>query len=572
MQKIKKIVASVLLVTIIFLMIPFDSFASPNYDPVGGWGDSTSDNFPEVGGDPEAWNNYWKESYESFAEPIFDICRNAGYALTEFDEGAEAAAAYIYYYLMPSGVIEDYAPPALVDSLEAIKNKWIEGTDQEKQEFIKSNFIISNNKVVLVNNDIKDAINWLGNQTVEKAENSMLLYQTYSLDEIDKFLLWEDYENLSGSYVPMSKNGVIDMVTSTFSDNDYPLLFQRWTSSSSFVSLSNIANEYDIDGFVCSSHWDTFSQFFSTFQNNGYVNAFNGQEIISMFTLFSNGRNLTNIHDYKRIDKRNLNNPFSVPAYSYSEWRPNVAIRGQSCIISNDGAPIIFFKDTESYLNFYDNKGIIPYDFNGSSIDYTDFFNNLDKSALDSAESLSDIYAILDDTIAKGLQDAVDRLTTNNEWLKKIYKDLHDWKKDWNIRNIFSTLTDIIGAVDDLLSINRELMRLVNNQIDSEVIDDIEGIIHNTSLLAHIKSKFPFCIPIALVSTADYISSFEPMPLKFSISSNSLGVPLYFNFDYEEIPGHTTVTVIVKSFIFLIFAFGMFKLTLNIMGKIGGGS
>ena len=573
----KKNISILLIISLLIVyLLPLTAYASPLNDdgddvsdyPISVSGDDIEELYKAMDASDAVWNDY-----------MFSLGRDANQLFTWLGDNPDTV-------LM--SIINDWVPGEIIEQLpngwqEYIESKSISISDLEADptlldnkvdylnDYFKFYYDKNNQLVAEIKDNNKVMMQSISNAIIQTQESSMLLYQTYSLEEIDKFLLWDEYENLSGSYVPMSKNGIIDMVTSTFTESDYPLLYQRWTSSSSFVSLSNVANDYDIDGFICSSHWDVFSQFFSTFQNNGYVNAYNGREITPIFTLFSNGRSFTNIHDFKRIDKRNLSNPFSVPAYSYSEWRPNVAIRGQSCIISNDGAPIIFFKDTESYLNFYSNKYVIPYDFNGSNIDYTDFFNNLDKSALEVAHSIQDIYALLNDAVVNGLQDAVDRITTTNQWLKKIYNDLHDFKKEWNLRNLFSTLTDIVGVVDDLLDINRELMRIMDNTINNQVIDDTLGFIENTTLMGTIKSRFPFCIPIALVGTIDYISSFEPKPIEFTVRTDAFQVPIEFTFSYEDIPSHETITLIVKSFVFIIFGFGMFKLTLKIIGSYGGG-
>ena len=579
MQKIKKIVASMLLVTIIFLMIPFESFASPSGNP-GSHSVSDDDVLSPDADDMEELYDCMDAADSAWNEYMFSLAQDANTLATWTLQNPDVVAASILYDWLPSGALEAL-PKAAEDWINQKKLSYsdIENMDSTSQDdyaqWLNDSFIFTVDSntgeiVAQIKDSAKDISQTINDAVIEINRNNMILYQTQSIDDIDKFLKWEDYRD-NDNYYPMSKQGVINIITSKFTDNDYPLYFSRSTSSFGVVSLSNIQNEYNCDGFVCRTNWSAFLERFNAFQSNGYLNNLNGQEITSSFYVYADGRKFEDINVFKKRDDNSLTQPFIAYAYSYSEYRPDM-IRQQSCIISLDGSPMIFFKDSASYLDFYSNKMLIPYDFNGQNVNYSDMLNNLDKSALASATSLNEIYSLLNDSIAQSIQDAVDRLTTNNEWLKKIYKDLHDFKKEWNLRNFFSTLTDIVGAVDDLLSINRELMRLVNNQIDSEVIDDIEGIIHNTSLLAHIKSKFPFCIPIALVGTVDYISSFEPMPLKFSISSNALGVPLCFNFDYESIPGHTTVTVIVKSFIFLIFAFGMFKLTLNIMGKIGGGS
>ena len=565
----KKYVSTLLI--IVFLapfLIPFSIKAAPYSEPVGGWGDNTSNNKIEINGDPDAFNNYWKESYESISEPIFEVARNSGYALIDLGDYTVEGLSYLWYYAMPSGWKESL-PQGLIDAADDIANNYINGTKQQQEDFIERNFIISGNSIVFNNPDYDEVLKSFSNAIVNTAENSMILYQTQSIDDIDKFILWDEYY-FNGQWYDFTKSNVTELITSNFTDEDYPLYFVHSTSSIGIVSLSNISGEFSCDGLVNNNNWSDFLERFKAFQSNGYLNNLNGQEVTANFDVYACGRLFNSLHnDFKTIYSGSvLSNPFRASAYSYSEYRPTM-IRNQSCIISQDGSPMIFFKDTESYLNFINNKAIIPFDFQGSNIDYTDFFNNLDQDALNIADSLSEIYDVLNDAVVKGLQDAVDRLTTTNQWLKKIYNKVDDWKKEWNIRNVVSTLTDIVGALDDLIDIQHEVARLMNNTITGPVVDNIESMIEDATLASTIRSRFPFCIPLRMVSTITFLSSYEVKPLNFSVSSNALGFPFNFTFNYESIPGHAIGTLIVRSFIFLAFLFGLYKLTIRIVEALG---
>lgn len=421
-------------------------------------------------------------------------------------------------------------------------------------------FTISDNQLT-IKDSFQVNINNIVEQASDEIDSNMILYQTFSVNDAHKFL----------NHVSATQSNFDDLL-SNFDFNDYPLAFSRWNGDLSLLSLSNIGvDKVTCDGLILSSgNWSGFVQYFDTFQNAGYLNNVSGVSACH-FKVYAGGKLYEHTSsDFKHFYTSNsssFSNPLTVPVNIYLQYSD--FIRQQTCIFTLDGSPMIFFKDSASYLNFWNNKYVVPYDFQNSNIDYSDFFNNLDQDALDIADNLSDIYDVLNNAVVEGLQDAVDRLTTTNQWLKKIYNKVDDWKKEWNLRNMFSTLTDIVGALDDLLDIQHEVASLLDNRITGPVIDNIQDMVEDATIASTLRSRFPFCIPIRMVDTISYLSSYEAKPLNFSVSSNALGFPFNFNFDYEDIPGNQIATLIVKSFIFLGFVFGLYKLTIRIIEALG---
>ena len=570
----KKYIATLLIIALISpFLLPFSVEAAPS-DHSGTHSVSDDSTLSPDADDMEELFACMDASDEAWNEYMFGLAQDAQILATWTLENPDVVAASVLYDWLPSGSLEAL-PLAAQDWIE---NKKLSAADIENYSvdqvddystWLNDSFIFTVDSktgeiVAQIKDSAKDISKTINDAVIEINRNNMILYQTQSIEDIDKFILWDEY-SYNGQWFDYTKSNVTNLITSNFSDEDYPLYFERSTSVFGIVSLSNIKNEFNCDGFVCKYNWSAFLERFSAFQSNGYLNNLNGQEVSAGFIVYGSSRLFDNQNDFKVFKTGNiLSQPFSAYAYGYSQYRPTM-IRSQSCIISQDGSPMIFFKDSAAYLDFYSNKMMIPYDFNGQNVNYSDLLNNLDKSALASADSLSEIYSLLNDSIAQSIQDAADRLLSTNQWLKKIYNKVEDWKKEWNIRNVVSTLTDIVGAVDDLIDIQHEVARLMNNTITGPVVDNIESMVEDATLASTLKSRFPFCLPIALIGTVDYISSFEAKPLTFSISSNALGVPINFNFDYEDIPGNQIATLIVRSFIFLLFAFGMYRLTLKII-------